>query len=258
MITRFAPSPTGRLHLGHVRAAYEAFNFGAECILRIEDIDHTRCQTKFTTAIYEDLTWLGFKWPQPVRIQSQHKQDYKAVMARLLDLGVLYPCYRSRAELATSAGPAPLTSARKAHFVSQGRKPAYRLNIDLCRDRLDALSFTEIGPLQPGTHKIDWERLNDEVIVRRDIGLSYHLCVSHDDAYQNITHIVRGTDLFDTTPYHRILQALLGWPEPLYYHHDVLRRQDGKKLSKRNGDMTVKYLRDNGLGAAQILTRALE
>ena len=254
-LTRFAPSPTGYLHLGHARAAFEAFDFGA-CLLRIEDIDHTRCRPEYTHAIYEDLSWLGLNWPEPVRIQSEHKDAYESVIRTLYERELIYPCFRTRREIEAAEGPAPLPHQEAVIRLARGDPHAWRLHLTHCREQIGDVTFEETGPLFAGIHKIDWTTLTDEVIARRDIGLSYHLCVTHDDALQNITHVVRGIDLFETTPYHRILQELMGWPEPVYYHHDILRNTDGNKLSKRNQDTTIRSLREQGLRPKDVLDMA--
>ncbi len=258
MITRFAPSPTGLLHLGHARAAYIAFQAGYTCLLRIEDIDHTRCRTDYSRAIYEDLAWLGFSWPSPVRIQSEHISAYQSALESLQDKSILYPCFKSRKALETSHGPAPISQSEYQTHIDSGRKPAFRLNIKKCHEIIGDLSFEETGPVFKGRHKIAWNKLKDEIIIRRDIGLSYHLCVTHDDAWQKVSHVIRGVDLFETTPYHRILQTLMGWPEPVYFHHDVLRNKTGRKLSKRNQDTTIRSLRDKGLSPDEVLALALK
>jgi len=201
MITRFAPSPTGHLHIGHARAAYMAFNTKQTCLLRIEDIDHTRCKPEYTCSIYEDLSWLGFTWPEPVRTQSEHLSEYQDALAHLKEKSVLYPCFKSRKDLQNSNGPAPIGQAEIQAHLKAGHVPTFRLNIKKCEEMIGELSFEETGPLFQGRHKIKWNDLKDEIIIRRDIGLSYHLCVTHDDAKQDISHVIRGVDLFETTPY---------------------------------------------------------
>lgn len=254
--TRFAPSPTGYLHLGHVRAAHEAFTF-ENCLLRIEDIDTYRCKLKFTEAIYRDLHWLGFLWPEPVRIQSRHRTDYQRVLDQLIAEGFVYACFRTRREIAGAGRPAPLPADEVRTRLTRGEPCAWRLHIQRCQMALAPLSYTDTGSLYPGTHDIDWAKLQDAIIARRDIGVSYHLATCHDDAVQNITHIVRGCDLWESTPYQRILQALMGWPEPLYVHHDIVRDIHGRKLSKRKGAYSLMDWRTLGKTPDMILHMAL-
>lgn len=273
--TRFAPSPTGYLHLGHARAAVEAFKFhaNANCILRIEDIDHTRCRAFYTDAIYEDLNWLGFNWPAPVRVQSEHKQNYIDVVQTLQNLGLVYPCQKSRQDIKAASirtdpqgrplydGPSPIDAFST---WKRGQPTAWRLSLKACRDylgdRLDDLSYTETGPVNPlgqGRIKIDLTHFGDGTLLRKDIGSSYHVAVTHDDALQNITHVVRGVDLAPVTGIHCLLQMLMGWPTPLYHHHALLLRPDGEKLAKRNQDTSIRSLRETGLSPQDVLDMAL-
>ncbi|MEP3889590.1 MAG: tRNA glutamyl-Q(34) synthetase GluQRS [Hellea sp.] len=283
MRTRFAPSPTGRLHLGHVLAAKEAFGFGppedSTCLLRIEDIDHTRCKHAFTLGIFEDLNWLGFDWPIPVRLQSRHYTDYAKVIASLLERGLAYPCGLTRAEL--KAGQEPDSQASLSvsefltHFTADDLTPlpapslpyAIRLNISKATDSISerSLTFIETGQdkdygrnVDAAASLIDWAKSNrpDPIIARKDIGVSYHIAVTHDDHHQGISHIVRGMDLFEETPLHILIQQLMGWTTPIYHHHPLLRREDGEKLSKRGLDTSIESLRENSLTAAQVLAMA--
>ena len=287
MRTRFAPSPTGRLHLGHALAAKEAFRFrggfghpeNSTCLLRIEDIDHTRCKHAFTLGIYEDLNWLGFDWPIPVRLQSRHYTDYAKVIASLLERGLAYPCGLTRAEL--KAGQKPDSQARLSaaefltHFTTDDLLPhpapslpyAIRLNLSKALEKVSecSLIFVEAGQVKEGGMEVDarpsltdWAKSErpDPVIARKDIGVSYHIAVTHDDHLQGITHIVRGMDLFEETPLHILIQQLMGWPTPLYHHHALIRREDGEKLSKRGLDTSIESLRENSLTAEQVLAMA--
>ena len=251
MRTRFAPSPTGHLHLGHIVAAKEAFGFGP-CLLRIEDIDHTRCKPEYTTAIYQDLHWLGFDWPLPVRVQSQHLEEYKGVIEALRNRGLLYRCFKTRSELAQNP-PAPLSGSEEQARLKDGTPFAWRLSIKHCRPLLTAaLRYMD-------THQyktVDIDTLSDIVLARKDIGTSYHIAVTHDDMAQDITHVVRGADFIEQTPYHVLLQYLMGWPTPAFHHHALLLRDDGEKLSKRNLDTSIKSLRENSLTVAQVLDMA--
>ena len=280
MRTRFAPSPTGRLHLGHALAAKEAFGFGpqenSKCLLRIEDIDHTRCKPDFTLGIYQDLDWLGFDWPLPVRVQSRHYLDYAKVVASLLERGLAYPCGLTRSDLKSGERTNPDTALVPDDYLSiftnsddtPNAKPslpyAIRLNLSKALSIIETpLIFTETG--SSDNHLIDakdsltdWTASDrpDPIIARKDIGVSYHIAVTHDDMLQDITHIVRGMDLFDETPLHVLIQHLMDWPTPIYHHHALLKRDDGEKLSKRGLDTSLHSLRENGLTAAQVLAMA--
>jgi len=275
VLTRFAPSPTGRLHLGHALAAKEAFGFGS-CSLRIEDIDHTRCKPDYTLGIYQDLDWLGFDWPLPVRVQSRHYLDYAKVVAELIERGLAYPCILTRSELKTGARTNPETTLAPDDYLSiftntddtPNAKPSLpysiRLNLSKALSIIETpLTFTETG--SGGKRLIDgksplteWTTSDrpDPIIARKDIGVSYHIAVTHDDHLQGITHVVRGMDLFDETPLHVLIQHLMEWPTPFYNHHALLKRDDGEKLSKRGLDTSIQSLRENGLTAAQVLAMA--
>ena len=283
MRTRFAPSPTGRLHLGHALAAKEAFGFGSlddsTCLLRIEDIDHTRCKHPYTLGIYEDLNWLGFDWPIPVRVQSRHYADYAKVIASLLERGLAYPCKLTRAELKGGQKSVPdatlSTLEFLSHFTTDDLTPipapclayAIRLNLSKALDLMSdcSLTFIETSEDKNSGMEIDamasltgWAKSErpDPIIARKDIGVSYHIAVTHDDYLQGITHIVRGMDLFEETPLHILIQRLMGWPTPIYHHHPLLRREDGEKLSKRGLDTSIESLRENSLTAEQVLAMA--
>ena len=280
MLTRFAPSPTGRLHLGHALAAKEAFGFGrvenTKCLLRIEDIDHTRCKPEYTLGIYQDLNWLGFDWPLPVRVQSRHYFDYAKVVAELLDRGLAYPCPLTRRELKEGQRSDPDGALSPAEFLAyfktrddtpvvQPSLPfAIRLNLpkSLAAIKGDALVFEETGvkagEVDARVPLSEWTKSNrpDPIIARKDIGVSYHIAVTHDDHLQGITHVVRGMDLFEETPLHVLIQTLMGWPTPNYHHHALLTHETGEKLSKRGLDTSLETLRENGLTAAQVLDMA--
>ncbi len=242
-MTRFAPSPTGYLHLGHAYAAEQAFSYaqerGGTCVLRIEDIDHTRCKPEYTKAIYEDLDWLGFDWPLPARVQSQHLMDYQKVIDQLNDMGLLYRCFKTRKELPDGVyrGTPDPDEARR---VSDHEAFAWRLSIAEVEAHLGEtdLPFT------------------DEILARKDIGTSYHVACCHDDALQSITHVVRGMDIAPLTGFQNLLQRLMGWPQPEYFHHELLTNAQGEKLAKRNHDTTIRSLRDQGFTPAQVLDMA--
>lgn len=277
MLTRFAPSPTGHLHLGHVLAAKQAFGFGP-CLLRIENIDHTRCKREFIEAIFEILGWLGFSWPETERVQNQHYHDYFGVLRDLLDRDLAYPCNLTRSDIKNGQTPNPCSmtaadwgtfaAAQSSLSVTKPSLPfAIRLNLEAALDELSGRSLIfsdetpEKGPVQRNAAKElrTWrlsENRPDPIIGRKDIGVSYHIAVTHDDALQNITHIVRGMDLFEDTSLHVLIQALMDWPTPIYHHHALMLRPDGKKLSKREADISILSLREKGLTARQVLDMA--
>jgi glutamyl-Q tRNA(Asp) synthetase len=277
-VTRFAPSPNGLLHAGHALSAILAHDFardsGGRFLVRIEDIDVTRARPEFVAAIFEELAWLGLTWEQPVLVQSQHFPDYLAAASQLIAQGLLYPCFASRAEIeaASEAGKtdpegAPLypglwkSASQEAidERLAKGEAPAMRLDMEAAlqavRARLgDApLTFTEIAA--GGTERTvvaEPERWGDVIIIRKDVPASYHLAVVVDDARQGVTHVTRGEDLFAATDVQRMLQVLLDLPAPLYSHHRLIRWEDGRKLSKSNGDMGLSALRAEGACPADI------
>jgi glutamyl-Q tRNA(Asp) synthetase len=246
--TRFAPSPTGYLHLGHAFSALTAFDFakaqGGQFVVRIEDIDHTRCRSHFEAAIYDDLAWLGLTWEQPVLRQSDHLGDYHAALDQLRDMGVLYADTRTRKGQAEAALSAP----QEPPIVhADPAPPAWRLSLTAAKAHLgsayDRLHFTDNGIMV----KAIPETNGDVILGRKDIGVAYHLAVVMDDARQNISHIVRGHDLFDATHTQVLLQALLGLPTPQYIHHPLLLDEDGRRLAKRKGSKSLRDYRAEGL-----------
>lgn len=266
MITRFAPSPTGYLHLGHARAAYEAFEFakqqGGRCLLRIEDIDHTRCKAVYTDAIFEDLTWLGFSWPLPVRVQSDHIEAYKKVLDQLRSKGLIYACTKSRRDIQAEMEARNIAVYTRANTdrisPREADNAAWRLSLEACRDYLGAsyynLEYQEIDSAgQVATKSVDPDIFGDVILGRKDIGVSYHLAVTHDDALQNISHIVRGDDFSLQTGLHILLQKIMGWPHPIYKHHPLILREDGVKLAKRNRDPSIRAKRDQGWSVDDIM-----
>jgi glutamyl-Q tRNA(Asp) synthetase len=266
-VTRFAPSPTGFLHLGHAASAIRVWDAarraGGEVLLRIEDIDQTRCRPKYTAAIYDDLAWLGFEWDEPPRVQSEHFGDYAAVVERLTGLGLTYRCFRTRREIAAeieAAGlPAetpftgtPLPTELEAKRVAQGAPFAWRLSLEKCRAYLgadyDRLSFETLEPgAAPRTQKARPDIHGDINLTRKDAPTAYHVACPHDDARQGITHIIRGTDLVDAAHIHVLLQRLMGWPTPVYTHHPLVMGPDGKRLAKRFASKSLASLRQEGL-----------
>ncbi len=269
-VTRFAPSPTGRLHKGHAFSALTAWraakDAGGRFLLRIEDIDPTRCRPEFEAGIYEDLAWLGLDWETPVRRQSDHLADYAAVVEALDRRGLLYRCFRTRKEIldaigdaphgpAEAARPGPHPAEEEARLLAEGRPFAWRLSLDRAREALggaawDGLNFIEEGSGpdgESGRIKARPETAGDVVLARKDAGTAYHLAVTHDDALQMVSHVIRGQDLFEATHIQRLIQALMGWPAPVYRHHRLLAGPDGRRYAKRDRSVTLAELRASGL-----------
>jgi glutamyl-Q tRNA(Asp) synthetase len=275
VITRFAPSPTGFLHLGHAHSAILAWQAAREAggrfLLRIEDIDRIRCRPEYTDAILEDLSWLGLDWDGPVRVQSAHFAEYRAVLDALSARGLLYPCFCTRADIArevAAIGQAPhgpdgmlypgtcrrLSGPERAARVAAGVPYALRLDMAAALATLDApLWFEE---LDEGCLRCDPARFGDAVLARKDTPASYHLCVTHDDALQGVTLVTRGADLKPATELHRLLQALVGWPAPVYRHHALLAGADGRRLAKREGARSLRELRAAGWSAEEVRAMA--
>jgi glutamyl-Q tRNA(Asp) synthetase len=278
-VFRFAPSPNGYLHLGHALSALlddeMARAAGGRFLLRIEDIDATRCRPEYEAAIYEDLAWLGIAWEQPVRRQSEHLDDYRAAIGKLSAMDLIYPSFESRTEIASlvaaregqGAWPrdpdgAPLypgTSKRLAPDERARRMAsepyALRLDLDAAIARAGPLQWEETGRGPHGeSGKVSAapQAWGDVVLARRETPTSYHLSVVIDDAAQGVTHVVRGQDLFWATSVHRLLQALLGLPMPAYHHHRLLLDADGHKLSKSTQSTALRELRSQGLTPADI------
>ncbi len=267
IVTRFAPSPTGLLHLGHALSAIQAHDrartAGGRFLLRIEDIDGARSREAFVAAIERDLHWLGLAWDGPVLRQSLRLDAYAAALGQLRAQGLLYPCFCTRAEIAASlsaphgdAGPRypgtcrHLPEAERARRLA-GEHHAWRLDM--------AAAITRIGPLSwhdelAGTVTALPGAQGDVILARKDAPASYHLAVTVDDAAQGITHVVRGRDLFDATHVHRLLQALLDLPVPVYRHHGLVAGADGRRLAKRDRAPTLSDLRSGGLDGAALAT----
>lgn len=285
-IVRFAPSPNGLLHVGHARSAMLNWRFANDhdgtFLLRVEDIDTTRARSEFETTIFDDLAWLGLDWPKPVRRQSDHFADYEAALSELRKLGVLYPTFLSRAEIAAKAAEtessgqtwpqdpdgAPhypgndrtLSQSERDSRIAAGAPHAWRLDMQAVLDGLGTpLSWTEFGSgpdRETGTIAAAPAAWGDVILARRDVPASYHLSVTVDDAIQNITDVVRGEDLFAATSVHRLLQHLLGLTPPRYHHHGLVRGADGRKLSKSDGSTSIASLRQQGATPADILALA--
>ena len=262
IVSRFAPSPTGRLHLGHAYSALLAHDYararGGAFLLRIEDIDPGRARAEFVEAIMDDLAWLGLRWDGEVLFQSTRLHLYASALGRLKREGLVYPCFCTRAsiaaEIAASAsaphGPDGPLYPGTCRRLSPGEREA-RAAAEPHAWRLDvAAASAAAGPLywNDGDTEVEAEpgAFGDVVLARKDAPTSYHLAVPVDDAAQGVTHVVRGRDLYAATDIHRLLQALLGLPTPAYRHHDLLRDSEGRRLAKRNGAPTLAALRASG------------
>ncbi|HEY4774368.1 MAG TPA: tRNA glutamyl-Q(34) synthetase GluQRS [Xanthobacteraceae bacterium] len=279
-VFRFAPSPNGYLHLGHALSALVNFDLaratGGRLLLRIEDIDFSRCRPEYETAIYQDLAWLGLTWEEPVRRQSQHLDDYRATLDWLVREGLVYPSFESRTEIArliaereSADGPwprdpdgAPLYpgTAKALSVAERARRMAsqpyvLRLDTAAAMARAGPLVWREAVSPPAGDCQLvaaapaAW---GDVVLARKDAPTSYHLAVVVDDALQGVTHVARGRDLLAATSVHRLLQALLGLPAPLYHHHRLVLDADGRKLSKSGGATALRVLRAKGATPADI------
>jgi glutamyl-Q tRNA(Asp) synthetase len=275
IVTRFAPSPTGYLHLGHAFSALTAWRrarqAGGRFLLRLEDIDPGRCRPEFFTSILEDLAWLGLDWDGEVRVQSAHLPDYRAVLDGLTARGLVYPCFCTRAKIArevaeSAAAPhgpdgAPLypgTCRRLPKAVQAGRLAAgeaHALRLDMARALAVAPGPLEYEEEGKGSVACDPARFGDVVLARKDAPASYHLCVTHDDALQGVTLVTRGEDLKPATDLHRLLQALVGWPTPRYAHHALLTDAAGRRLAKRDRAGTLRQMRAAGMVPAELRAR---
>lgn len=266
-VTRFAPSPTGYLHKGHAFSALTAFAAARKAdgrfLLRIEDIDSTRCRPEFEAAIYEDLAWLGLQWETPVRRQSEHMADYDAAVEQLIGMGVLYRCFRTRSELAgeIAAAPhgameafrgSPLPPDEEAERLARGDGFAWRLSLDAAEALLGGFDELKFFVEDEGWVQARPEVGGDVVLARKDVRVSYHLASVLDDALQGVTHVIRGIDLAEAAHVHRLLQALLDLPTPVYRHHGLVLGPDGKRLSKRDRSETLREIRARGITPAQI------
>ena len=270
MRTRFAPSPTGPLHLGHafsaLTAAHLARSMGGEFLLRIEDIDRSRARPEWEAQIYDDLTWLGLTWPAPVMRQSDRMPSYRAALQTLWEMDLLYPCTCKRRDIEAAMSapqegvpthgpdgliyPGTCRTKPKPDQMPDGETLRLDMTKAVATISTETLTFTEIGPVHTGTHIVDLSKahqtLGDIVLARRDMGTSYHLSVVIDDVDQGITHVTRGADLFDATQIHVILQALLNHPIPTYHHHDLIRDDRGKRLAKRDDARAIALYRAEG------------
>jgi glutamyl-Q tRNA(Asp) synthetase len=274
IVTRFAPSPTGYLHLGHAFAAITAQDAakGGRFLLRIEDIDTTRCRPEFEGAIYEDLKWLGLKWETPVLRQSDRFDAYRAALATLDAKHLLYPCFCTRAEIAAEivhASEAPhgpegpiypgtcrhLSASERATRLASGAPYALRLDVAKAAGRMLELNFEEHGRGPNGERgmiEVNPLLFGDVVLARKETPASYHLSVVVDDAFQGVTLVTRGNDLFFAAHIQRLLQALLGLSAPAYGHHRLILDEHGKKFSKRDAAATLRDLRARGVTPDQV------
>jgi glutamyl-Q tRNA(Asp) synthetase len=279
-VFRFAPSPNGFLHLGHAFSALLNFDLarasGGRFLLRIEDIDATRCRPKYEAAIYQDLAWLGIAWEEPVRRQSDHLDVYREAVARLVAQGLAYPAFESRAEIAKMVAereaysPWPrdpdgaplypgsatrLTDEQRRRLLQSGGPFAWRLDMAAARARAGELGWTEQGAGPDGETGAVTARpqaWGDVILARKETPTSYHLSVVIDDARQGVTDVVRGQDLFASTSVHRLLQTLLDLPAPVYRHHQLVLDEAGQKLSKSTQATGLRELRAGGLNPAEI------
>jgi glutamyl-Q tRNA(Asp) synthetase len=276
--TRFAPSPTGLLHLGHAHAALFAWGAarlaGGRFLLRIEDIDQGRARPEFEDAIFEDLAWLGLEWWGEVRRQSEHFDDYAEALGRLGELGVLYPCFCTRAEIRAEierAGAAPhptsegpdgpiypgtcrgLDPMERQARIDKGEAHALRLDVVRAMRLAGRLLWED---RLRGEIEADPAIFGDVVLARKDVPTSYHLAVTVDDALQGVTLVTRGEDLFEATHIHRLLQALLGLPTPTYHHHPLITGPDGQRFAKRDKSLTIRALREAGKSAGEVIQMA--
>jgi glutamyl-Q tRNA(Asp) synthetase len=276
-VTRFAPSPTGYLHLGHVRSALEGWctarREGGRFLLRLEDIDQTRCRDEYAAAILEDLAWLGVTWDGPVRKQSEHFDEYRRALARLEAMAVLYPCFCTRREIRDEiarAGGAPhvrsgapypgtcrdLSPGSRDEKRRAGFDYALRLDLAHALALTGPLDWVEEGGSGPHRKRVDPAPLGDVVIARKEMPASYHLAVTVDDAIQGVTLVTRGEDLAAATDVHRVLQALLGLPTPHYRHHELLTDAAGRRLAKRDRAPTIRSMRESGVSPTEIIAQA--
>lgn len=279
-VFRFAPSPNGYLHLGHAYSALLNFDLarrsGGRFLLRIEDIDTARCKPEFETAIYDDLAWLGIAWETPVRRQSEHLADYCDAVEKLSREGLIYPAFESRAEIARlvaqrearaswphdpdgvplyPGAAKALSSAERARWLESGVPYALRLDMVAACAQADELTWIEQGEGpngETGAVAARPEAWGDVILARKETPTSYHLSVVIDDALQGVTEVVRGADLFWSTSVHRLLQHLLGLPQPTYRHHRLVIDGEGRKLSKSTAATGIRELRAGGATPADI------
>ena len=264
-VTRFAPSPTGHLHIGHALSALFARTAAGpdgRFLLRLEDIDQTRCRPELAVAIEEDLAWLGIDWVRPVRVQSAHFAEYAAVLEGLRDRGLVYPCFCTRSAAMAEAAGAPhglpplypgtcrhLSPAERVDRIAAGVPHAWRLDLARAKAETGPLTWHD---LDRGTIPAAPERLGDVVLARKDCPTSYHLSVTWDDALQGVELVTRGEDLVEATHIHRLLQALLDLAVPTWRHHRLLLDATGKRFAKRDKAPTLRAMREAGRSADEV------
>ena len=270
LVTRFAPSPTGLLHLGHAYSAWFAWHAarsqGGRFLLRLEDIDSGRCRPEYSAAIRRDLEWLGLDWDGEVRTQSEHFDEYRAVLGRLADQGLIYPCFCTRKDIAdqiTASGAAPhgpdgpvypglcrsVSDGERRKRIAKGQPFALRLDCARAADLAGSLVWDDVSA---GPQTAMPEIFGDVVLARKDSPTSYHLAVTWDDALQGVSLVTRGADLFAATHVHRLLQAVLGLPVPRWHHHPLLTDAQGRRFAKRDRSLTLHSLRDAGHTPAEV------
>jgi glutamyl-Q tRNA(Asp) synthetase len=269
IVTRFAPSPTGYLHLGHAYAAFVAADMGERFLVRIEDIDETRSRPEFEAAILEDLRWLGLAFEEPVLRQSERHAAYRTALEALKVRGLLYPCFCTRKEIAEEiarAGEAPhgpdgplypgtcraLSDGERARRIAAGEPHALRLDAAKAEAITGAMSFEERGEIVA----VEPLLFGDAVLARKGLAASYHLAVVIDDAHQGVTLVTRGCDLFAASHVQRLLQTLLSFPAPAYFHHSLVLDENGRKFSKRDRAQSLRALREAGVSPQEIRARA--
>lgn len=267
-IERFAPSPTGLLHLGHAFSALTAFEAAQKAngdfLIRLEDIDEARCRTEYIQAIFDDLEWLGISWKQSILRQSERKNDYAKAVQQLTDMGLTYACSCTRRDIMDA-----LSAPQENHLGPDGviypgtckhqgleySGNTIRLDMTKAMNKIGNVDITfkdcEVGEIIRTASEMI-KNIGDIVLARKDIGTSYHIAVVVDDAYQNITHVTRGNDLLDATPIHRLLQILLGFHEPHYHHHRLIRDDNGKRLAKRDDARAIRKYREEGASPTDI------
>lgn len=269
-VTRFAPSPTGYLHLGHALSALTAFEAaraaGGRFVLRIEDIDQGRARPEFEAAIFEDLAWLGLEWEEPARRQSEHMGEYAAALEELAARELVYRCFRTRKEVAEAIASAPhghsedvfrgerLPQAEEEERLAAGESFAWRLSQKKARAALGPAYFSLVFEDETGLVRAEPDKLGDVVLGRRDFPASYHLASVLDDGLQEITHVIRGEDLREAAHLHVLLQKLLSLKQPVYRHHRLVLGEDGKRLAKRDESATLRAMRESGKTPADIRT----
>ncbi len=271
VVTRFAPSPSGPLHVGHLLAALQARRLadahGGRCLLRVEDIDSRAQHAEYLALMHEDLAWLGLRFDGEVMVQTRRFEVYRAVLEQLRLQGLLYPCFCTRTEIKAQVaemGRAPhatlgyLYPGTCRHLppevveekLAAGVPHTWRLDMQRVQDAIGCPTWHD---MRRGTQRCEPTAYGDVVLARKDFPASYHLAVVVDDAAQGVTHVTRGADLFEATHIHRALQGVLGLPVPLYCHHALLRDNAGKRLAKRDGARSIASLRESGLTPQQVL-----